>query len=293
MGCWSTFSRLLFHLGLGSVLVSTVGVVDTQSVAMAQSSLTLEEQRIRDAERSRQAEAARAPERAREAERARPDPEKRYDRDRPGKYYVAGFGGYTVGHGFDDVEGRGTAAGLQFGDIGLKDSGVYGAKAGYFLPGRLNWLGVEVEAFNTTPHLEETAFSTGAHLRVTTLAFNAIARAKLLCGPHSDWTTARGRRTDPAYRDEYFCRLQPYIGAGLGVFFARAESGGNSVSDNAVPGLNALAGVRYFFTEHVALFGEYKYNRATFAFDNIGGSGAGLKGDYSVSHIVGGLSFHF
>jgi opacity protein-like surface antigen len=97
---------------------------------------------------------------------------------------------------------------------------------------------------------------------------------------------------DPAYRDDDFCRLQPYVGAGVGIFFARA-SNGTSSSDNGVPGLNALAGVRYFFTEHVALFGEYKYNRATFEFENIGGSGAGLKGDYSVSHIVGGLSFHF
>ena len=51
-----------------------------------------------------------------------------------------------------------------------------------------------------------------------------------------------------------------------------------------------------FFTEHVALFGEYKYNRATFNFDKSvqpDGPAGGLRGDYSVHNIVGGLSFHF
>lgn len=95
-------------------------------------------------------------------------------------------------------------------------------------------------------------------------------------------------------REDYFCPLQPYIGAGIGVFFAHTNGFGarHSDSDNAVPGFNGLAGVRYFVTEHVALFGEYKYNRATFNFDNPNSPG-GLKGDYSVSMVVGGLSFHF
>jgi opacity protein-like surface antigen len=272
------------------LLVSGTGVILLPSSSLAQRS-TYEEQSAREAEAERTRELER-----REAERTRAYERRRYDHDRPGEFYVAGFGGYTIGHGLNDVEGTGLASGLSLGDLGLKNSGVYGAKIGYFLPNRLNWLGLEVEAFNTTPHVEQTSFSPGAHLRVTTVAFNAVARAKMLCGARRD---ADSRRTsadpayrDPAYRDDDFCRLQPYIGAGVGVFFARA-SNGTSSSDNGVPGLNALAGVRYFFTEHVALFGEYKYNRATFEFENIGGSGAGLKGDYSVSHIVGGLSFHF
>jgi opacity protein-like surface antigen len=53
-----------------------------------------------------------------------------------------------------------------------------------------------------------------------------------------------------------------------------------------------VVGVRYLFTQQVALFAEYKYNRATFEFDTAT-SGGGLKGDYSASHVVGGLSFHF
>lgn len=260
---------------------SVVSVVSFPGAIMAQNPPTLEQQRAQDAERAQQAQSKRPVER-------------RYDeRDRPGELYVAGFGGYTIGHGFDNVEGTGALSGINLGDIDLKDSGVYGAKVGYFMPRRLNWLGVEMEAFNTTPHLKETAFTTGAHLRVTTLAFNAIARAKMMCERHDDHDRTRRPANDRDYRYHEFCRLQPYVGVGLGVFFARASDATGSASDNGVPGLNALAGVRYYFTERVALFGEYKYNRATFEFDNVGATAAGLKGDYSASHIVGGLSLHF
>ena len=144
-----------------------------------------------------------------------------------------------------------------------------------------------MEAFNTTPHLKETPLTTGAHLRVTTLAFNVIARAKMMCERHDD----HDRTGRPASDRHDFCRLQPYVGVGRSIFARASDS--ISASDNGVPGLNALAGVRYYFTERVALFAEYKYNRATFNFDDIGGTGAGVKGDYSASHIVGGLSLHF
>ena len=264
-----------------ALILLIVSVVSFPAAIMAQNRPTLEEQRAQDAERARQAQSERQVDR-------------RYDdRDRPGELYVAGFGGYTIGHGFDDVEGTGALSGIKLGDIDLKDSGVYGAKVGYFMPRRLNWLGVEMEAFNTTPHLKETAFTTGAHLRVTTLAFNAIARAKMMCERHDDHDRTGRPTTDRDHRAHDFCRLQPYAGVGLGVFFARASDATGSASDNAVPGLNVLAGVRYFMTERVALFGEYKYNRATFDFDTVGATAAGIKGDYSASHIVGGLSLHF
>lgn len=79
------------------------------------------------------------------------------------------------------------------------------------------------------------------------------------------------------------------------MFFASAKDVDGRSWDNAVPGLNALAGLRFYLTDHVALFGEDKYNRASFNFDKIDtfGSPGGFKGDYSVSHFVGGLSFHF
>ena len=254
---------------------------------------TLEAERAREADRATPAQRARAV-------GATPPDRLSYHYERPGEFYVGGFGGYTLGHNFNNLDGS-LAAGSTSPGIDLKNSGIYGAKMGYFFPNRLNWLGVEMEGFNTSPHLKQSAIGAGEHLRVTTAAVNLIARGKFACGPRSD-SDASGRTTTETgtdrygrdYRADTFCPLQPYVGVGLGVFFARANGGlgSRSDSDNAVPGLNALAGVRYFVTEHVAVFGEYKYNRASFNFDDLG-PGATLKGDYSVSHVVGGLSFHF
>jgi hypothetical protein len=39
----------------------------------------------------------------------------------------------------------------------------------------------------------------------------------------------------------------------------------------------------------VALFAEYKYNRASFSFPNA----IGLEADYSANIFMGGLSYHF
>jgi opacity protein-like surface antigen len=270
--CISARLVTVFLLGLLSVGAPSPSVAQLY---------TPEEERAR--ERDAEARRQRLAQEDRESDRAR-----RSDSRHPSELYVAGFGGYTFGHGINDVDGTGLAAGNSFGNIGLKNSGVYGGKLGYFLPDRLNWLGLEIEGFNTTPHIKESSFATSSHLRVTTLAFNAIVRAKMMC----DYD--QNRRSDSrtsAERDSRhdFCRLQPYVGAGLGLFFAKADN----VSDNAAPGLNALAGVRYYITRGVAVFGEYKYNRVNLDFDNLGGSGAGLSGTYSASHVVGGLSFHF
>ena len=96
---------------------------------------------------------------------------------------------------------------------------------GYFFADRLNWVGVEIEGFNTTPHIKESSFSTSSHLRVTTLAFNAIARAKMMCDSDDGRRSDSPRASDRDARRD-FCRLQPYVGAGLGLFFARASSAG-------------------------------------------------------------------
>ena len=238
---------------------------------------------------------------------------RREEHHRPHETYIGGFGGYTFGgSSFTNAQ----VAGAPSNGFILNDSGMYGLKIGHFLPDGFNWLGFEVEGFNTSPNIKQSANGPGgttlpgASLRVTTLAFNAIIRGKFACGPsrtepsrrtttESHKTTTETQREVYAHEEDMFCPLQPYVGAGIGVFFAHTNGfgGGNSSSDNAVPGFNGLAGVRYFLTEHVALFGEYKYNRATFNFDNVGAAGpgaaGGLRGDYSVHNIVGGLSFHF
>jgi hypothetical protein len=247
-----------------------------------------------EAERAAEAERLRQAERARSSELTETRVE--HKKIRPSESYVAGFGGYTFGGKFNDVETTGPLGGLFPGanrpDRDLANSGVYGGKIGHFFGDRLNWLGVEMEAFNTTPHVEQQGPIPGDHLRVTTLAFNVIGRLKFGCETKIERTEPRpDLRSEIRYERE-FCRLQPYAGVGLGVFFANLKGNGIDASDNAVPGLNVLGGVRYYFTERVAMFAEYKYNRATFDFDQ-NALGGGVKGDYSINHVVGGLSFHF
>jgi opacity protein-like surface antigen len=90
-------------------------------------------------------------------------------------------------------------------------------------------------------------------------------------------------------------KFQPYAGVGLGLFFAQFNDEGDW--DKAVPGLNALAGVRYFIGNQIALFVEYKYNRARFNFDRTVDTGAGqftsLTVDYSAHLLMIGNSFHW
>ena len=195
--------------------------------------------------------------------------------------YVGGEAGYTIPNKFSSVTGSLSVSGIgsisgDVPDLSLKQSLMYGARVGYFLPDQ--WLGFEVEGFSTTPHLKQQTVSadgllvtfTGTHVRVTTVALNVVARAKLR-------------------------PLQPYVGAGPGVFFARLSEvfPGGSRTDTAL-GLNAFVGARYFFNEQVALFAEYKYNRASFSFAVAGvPPGTSVDGTYSANIFNGGIVYHF
>ena len=165
-------------------------------------------------------EKAEAAHEAREAERAhaarvnRPE----YHYERPGELYVAGFGGYTFGHSFNNAQGTGALSGVTAPGIDLKNSGIYGAKIGYFFPDRLNWLGVEVEGFNTSPNFKQSALGPGASLRVTTVAFNLIARGKYGCRSYEHAatrrtttetrsTTTETRSDQYGHQEETFCPL--------------------------------------------------------------------------------------
>ena len=195
------------------------------------------------------------------------------------EFYIAGQAGYTMPNDLSDVHSTGTLSGITLSDLDLKESVMYGAKLGYFFP-TLKWLGIEAEAFNTTPHIKQqtvtasglgvtaSTLASGANFRVLTTALNLIARYP-------------GKT------------LQPYAGVGLGIFFARISDESGSNSDNGVPGLNALAGIRWLITQNLGVFAEYKYTQATFKFDNIANTGTGIEADYSASHIAGGVSIHF
>jgi opacity protein-like surface antigen len=206
----------------------------------------------------------------------------------PGRF--AAFGGYTFGGKFD-AEGVGLLNGASFGNGSLANSAVVGAKAGGFFPESLNWFGVEAELFNTTPHIEQQGAAAGSHMRVTTLAINAIARAQFACEKKHLDTEQVTERFAFHYVTE-FCRLQPYAGVGLGIYWVDISNSTFAAHANFVPGFNALTGVRYYLTDRIAMFTEYKYNRATFNFAGVQGL-AGFEGVYSINQIVGGISYHY
>ncbi|MBK9307937.1 MAG: hypothetical protein IPM58_12835 [Nitrospira sp.] len=233
--------------------------------------------------------------------------ERLVERKHEGELYVAGFGGFTLGHSFSHPEGRGSLAGQTFDSFDLANSVIYGMKIGYFHPGRLNWLGLEVEGFNTTPHLQQQNSVPGTYLRVSTLAFNVIARKRLACradDPDAYDGTRRTTRYDKDDRRYYEaertateenarCPLQVYAGAGPAIFFAETSNQFGRSGDNGEVGVNALAGMKYFVHRNVAVFGEYKFNYAGFDFTQLQGTTAGIQGNYKASHFVGGLAIHF
>lgn len=195
--------------------------------------------------------------------------------------YVGGQLGFTIPEDLGGV--REVGGGIRLTDLDLNNSFTYGAKVGYFLE-RAKWLGFETDLYTTTPHLEgQDATRTnaagvssnsrvvGALTKVTTLAFSLVGR----------------------YPGE---RFQPYAGLGMGIYFAKATQAFARDTDSA-PGFHLLGGARLFVSREVALFGEYKYDRATFRFRDLDtngpGSGNGLIGDYQAHTLVIGISYHF
>ena len=191
------------------------------------------------------------------------------------EWYVGGHVGLVKPNDLKNVEGIGSAKGIELSDLDLKNALGYGAKVGYFFPDSLDWLGVEFEVFTANPHIKQQSVTAGfggsssplgtldgSHLRIITPAVNVMLRL-------------------PGYH------VEPYVGGGIGAFWARLSD--STGSDNDIsPGVNALAGLRFYFNEDVALFTEYKYNYTKFKFtDSV------FEATYSSHGLFGGLSFHF
>jgi hypothetical protein len=107
------------------LMLSTLSLAPAYSVtSFAQTSGTVEGARDTgatsiEAERGEAAQQARQSERAKAAEAERVDrPDYRYHRS--GELYVAGFGGYTFGHSFNNAQGSGAFSGLTASGIDLK-----------------------------------------------------------------------------------------------------------------------------------------------------------------------------
>jgi opacity protein-like surface antigen len=191
-----------------------------------------------------------------------------------------------------DINSSFFLSGTTHGDLELSNSFAFGGKVGHYF-NSVSWFGLEAEVFHTTPHIEQqvhtiqnssvpgptlTATLQGAHLRVLTVApFNLMFR----------------------YNQT---RLQPYIGVGPGIFFARIKGEGlapdspESTSDNARLGLNAKVGIEYYATKHITAFAEWKFNYAHFKFNenqNLFPFPYGFDATYMVHLVSFGVGYHF
>jgi opacity protein-like surface antigen len=195
--------------------------------------------------------------------------------------YVAGQVGVNIPNNITNVEGTGPLAGVSFSDLSLQDSFMYGAKLGYYFEA-LKWLGVETEVFNSNPNIKQqnVTFSAGGASITLPVAGQSL---RVL-----NWSPIT---VVVRYQAGQF---EPYAGVGLGVYFAHVSSGGESSSDTNV-GFNSQLGLRYKVTQNLALFGEWKYNRAhlNFDFSTPTGSAGGFKGDYSANLLAFGVGYHF
>ncbi len=191
------------------------------------------------------------------------------------EWYVGGQVGIVWPDDLKDVEGVGSAKGIELSDSDLKNALGYGMKVGYFFPDYMDWLGLQFEVFTSNPHIKQQSVTAttggssvslgtvdGSHLRIITPAVNVIFRF-------------------PGYS------IEPYLGPGIGAFWAHLSDSAGSDNDIA-PGVNALGGFRFYVNEEVALFTEYKYNYTKFKFTD-----SNFKATYSSHSFFGGLSYHF
>jgi len=207
--------------------------------------------------------------------------------------YVAGQFGVTlpsIGGGLtdNDLTGVSFIPGATISDQSLKTSGLYGVKLGHYFQS-VPWLGLEAEAYNTTPHIkEQTVTFSGPSGPIDSLNFPGVNLRVFTIAPLN--LTLRYHKT----------RLQPYIAVGPGIFFARIQDP-SLTSDNTQSttdfGLNAQAGLRYYITRHFTVFAEGKYNHVRFHFPEtppgINFNLFGFNSTYNMFHVAFGLSYNF
>jgi len=242
------------------------------------------------------------------------------------EWYLGGYGGYSAAQPLKDATmnnygynqavnlyGYGPssiAAGdtltqnFQTSDLSLKQSALYGGKAGYFFKEEgFSWLGVELEAFTTTPTIKTQTLTTDQDITfILGPGHNAVspcpAPPSIVCS-----NQVNVKSTLPVTQSNLRLitvlfnlvarypgtTFQPYVGVGGGAFYF--SSSGQIDGRQVVPGLNTQVGLKILATEEWSLFVEGKYNYATIT--NLDPSGYGLSGVYSAFNAVAGVAYHF
>jgi outer membrane protein W len=242
-----------------------------------------------------------------------------------GEWYLGGYGGYNAPSSLKDVTmnnfgyqsavarygfsqtdatlGSQLTQNFQTSDVSLKNSFLFGGKAGYFFSDQgLPWLGLELEAFTTKPTIKQQTVDTTQDI---TFALSPSIPPVLPCSPPPAKTCSQQEQLRSTLNlSESSMRLitvafnvvarypgkvfQPYIGVGAGAFYF--SSSGQISGRQVVPGLNTQAGLKLLVTEEWGLFVEGKYNYATISSLD---PTFGLSGVYSAFSGLAGIAYHF
>lgn len=190
--------------------------------------------------------------------------------------YVAGQVGGLFPEPLRHVEWSSGGVALRGNDFAQQSSLAYGGKIGYYAASA-PWIGVESDLYYSTPNLKQQALSLG------NVNFGTADGV-----PHQLWTWAPANLMLRAKLG----RFEPYLGGGVALFWSHLKFATGD-SDAVSAGLNGVAGLRVKLTDHLGLFGEWKYNYAEIKHQNISNSGVDVKAQYSAQLAVFGVSVHF
>ena len=183
---------------------------------------------------------------------------------------------------------------ITHGNYELTTSIMYGGKVGHYFD-FARWVGIEAEAFYTTPHIDQQDYA----FTIRNPSTPGLAANGILQGAHFRVLTVAPFNLMFRYHKT---RLQPYVGVGPGIFFARIKGEGlapdspETTSDNARIGLNAKVGLQYYATKHLTVFAEWKFNYVHFNFDenqNLFPFFFGLDATYTMHLVSFGVGYHF
>ncbi|SPP64714.1 outer membrane beta-barrel protein [Nitrospira lenta] len=206
--------------------------------------------------------------------------------------YVAGQLGFTLAQ--DTTRGRandptysGLATGTSVSNVNLNNSVMYGVKVGHYFES-VSWLGVELEGFVTSPHRPQQRL---------TLAVPGSGNVTVEEGG----ATNRLIVVSPLLMVRYQAgAFEPYAGVGPGLMMLHQQQLTSAASGTAYSqsytgiGLNTQVGLRYRLTDHVSMFGEWKFNYARLDLPGQADVGHfGINAIATLHHFVFGIGYHF
>lgn len=201
--------------------------------------------------------------------------------------YVAGQLGMTFPQALSsgDVTQHGFGGLSISSDQPLKNSFMLGAKFGHYFS-RAKWIGIETGLSFANPHIKEGNLTLSNSQGSASGTFSGIHQRMII------WDVATVIFRYPGHR------LQPYVGIGPALYFARLQGPAAPPGQSATAiGLNVEGGARYYITRRVAMFGEMQYHRARLGYtsndDNDAADPFGFRATYSALTFSVGVSYHF